>query len=70
MMAEKVTLGACPRCGKSEGALKGGTSGRFRFYVSCTACSFMTAMARTEGIAVKLWNEAKSAKRSVLRSTE
>jgi hypothetical protein len=35
--------------------------GRFRFYVLCEACAFMTEPARTLGIAAKLWNEAKPA---------
>ena len=36
--------------------------GRFRFYVDCGACIFMTEPARTEGIAAKLWNDAKPLK--------
>ena len=39
--------------------------GRFRFYVLCGACSFMTGPARTEGIAAKLWNAATPLEASV-----
>lgn len=53
------TLAPCPRCGKREGKSRDVERGKFRFYVICGACSFMTAVARTQGIAAKLWNEAK-----------
>jgi hypothetical protein len=52
-------LRPCPRCGKPEGALRDAERGQFRFYVVCGACSFMTPVARTEGIALRLWNAAK-----------
>jgi hypothetical protein len=35
--------------------------GKFRHYAICGACQWMTAISRTEGIAAKLWNEAKPA---------
>jgi hypothetical protein len=41
--------------------------GRFRYYVTCKACVFMTNTARTAGIAVKLWNEAKPEKQAQVR---
>lgn len=56
-------LGPCPRCRKREGVLNDLGRGKFRYYVSCGACVFLTALARTEGIAVKLWNEAKPVRR-------
>ena len=45
-------LGPCPRCGKPEGVLKDGGSGRFRYYAICD---------RKDGVALKLWNKAKLA---------
>jgi hypothetical protein len=42
--------------------------GRFRFYVFCGACTFITEPARTQGIAAKLWNEAKPAREKPARS--
>jgi hypothetical protein len=36
--------------------------GKFRCYAICGACSFMTQPVRAEGIAAKLWNEAKPAR--------
>ena len=59
MMAEKTTLGPCPRCGKSEGEFKDGGSGRFRYLVICGACAWSAGPARIKDVAVKLWNEAK-----------
>ena len=61
-MSQGIELCPCPRCGKREGKLMDAGHGRFRFYASCMGCSFMTQVARAEGIAVKLWNEAKPAK--------
>jgi hypothetical protein len=54
-------LGPCPRCGKITGELVNAGAGRFPFFVTCIACSFMTERVRTAGIAAKLWNEAKPA---------
>ena len=54
-------LGLCPRCSKREGKLIDAGHGRFRFYASCMSC-FMTQVARTEGIAAKLWNQGKLAR--------
>jgi ssDNA-binding Zn-finger/Zn-ribbon topoisomerase 1 len=69
-MSEDTELGPCPKCGKREGKMLDIGRGKFRFYVICGACSFMTPVARTEGIAAKLWNEAKPAKeKPVRRST-
>ena len=62
MMSE--ALAPCPRCGKPDGKMRDVERGRFRFYVVCGACAFMTDPARTEGIALKLWNEAKPLKGS------
>ena len=56
---DALTLGPCPRCGKREAKARDVERGKFRFYVVCNACSFMTAVARTPGIAAKLWNDAK-----------
>lgn len=56
-MPEK--LNPCPKCRKRTGELKDAGAGRFRYYVTCTACPFMTEVVRTEGVAVKLWNETK-----------
>jgi hypothetical protein len=55
-------LGPCPRCGKNTGELVSTGAGRFPFFVTCNACSFMTERVRTAGIAAKLWNEAKPAR--------
>jgi hypothetical protein len=60
-------LGPCPRCGKPEGKMRDVERGRFRFYVYCAACTFMTEPARTEGIATNLWNDAKPAKEKPAR---
>jgi hypothetical protein len=60
-VSQDTDLGPCPVCGKREGKLRDVGRGRFRFYVDCGACVFMTEAARTEGIAAKLWNEAKPA---------
>ena len=61
--ADELRTCPCPKCGKPEGVLKEGTSGRFRYYVAWGACTLMTDPARTEAIAMKLWNEAKCAAR-------
>ena len=50
-------VGARPTLRQARGVLKDGGSGRFRYY--CASCIFMIYPARTEGVAVKLWNEAK-----------
>ena len=60
-MSQGTELGPCPRCGKPKGELVDSGRGRFRYYVTCKACVFMTEVARTAGIAVKLWNEPKPA---------
>jgi hypothetical protein len=60
-MDEAAGLAPCPRCGKPEGKMRDIGRGRFRFYVVCGSCAFMTDPARTEGIALKLWSEAKPA---------
>jgi hypothetical protein len=54
----------CPQCGKLAGELVDSGRGRFRYFVTCKACVFMTSIARTADIAVKLWNEAKPAKKT------
>jgi hypothetical protein len=54
-------LAPCPRCGRPDAKMRDVGRGRFRFYVLCEACTFMTEPARTQGIAAKLWNEAKPA---------
>jgi hypothetical protein len=56
---EQTELGPCPSCGKKAGEVIELKTGRFRFYVSCKACPFMTAFVKIRGVAVKLWNEAK-----------
>ena len=66
---ERAELGPFPRCGKHEGEFVNAGAGRFPFFVSCKACSFMTARVRTAGIAVKLWNEAKPAPKPKRRRT-
>ena len=60
-MSQGIELGPCAQCGKREGRLKGAGRSPFRsrFYVICLGCGFMTPVARTEGIAAKMWNEAK-----------
>jgi hypothetical protein len=58
-MDEAAELALCPRCGKRESTLRDVGRGKFRFYVICGACQWMTSISRTEGIAAKLWNEAK-----------
>ena len=62
-MSESRTeqLGPCPKCGKREGEFIDSGRTRFRYYVACKACPFMTDLARTPAVAVKLWNEAKPA---------
>ena len=54
-------LDPCPKCGKREGELIDSGRTRFRYYVTCKACPFMTHLAKTSAVAVKLWNEAKPA---------
>ena len=61
-------LGPCPRCGKPGGKMHDIGRGKFRHYVICGGCQWMTAISRTEGIAAKLWNEAKPAKEKPARS--
>ena len=63
-------LGPCPRCGKRRGQTPGHRRGRFRHYAICGACQWMTAISRTEGIAAKLWNEAKPNNDQVTRESE
>jgi hypothetical protein len=58
----EVELGPCRSCSKNAGEVIELKTGRFRFYVSCKACPFMTEPARTPGIAAKLWNDAKPKK--------
>ena len=58
-MSQSTELEPCPRCGKPEGEFIDSGRTRFRYYVTCKACPFMTDLARTSAIAVKLWNEAK-----------
>ena len=41
-------LGPCPRCRKREGKLRDTERSRFRYYVICGACQFMTPISRTE----------------------
>ena len=61
-MKEANKLGPCPRCGKREGEVVNAGAGRFPFFVTCKACSFMTDRVRTAGVAIKLGNEAKLAR--------
>ena len=61
MGQSQTELGPCPNCGKPAGEFVDSGRGRFRYYVTCKACVFMTEIARTAGIAVKLWKEAKPA---------
>ena len=63
-MSQSTELGPCPRCGKREGEFIDSGRTRFRYYVTCKACPFMTHLAKTSAVAVKLWNEAKSHKAS------
>jgi hypothetical protein len=44
---------------QNTGELVNAGAGRFPFFVTCNACSYMTERVRTAGIAAKLWNEAK-----------
>ena len=57
--ASHSELRPCPNCGKRQGELVDTGAGRFRYYVTCRSCVFMTDRARTVGVALKLWNEAK-----------
>ena len=52
-------LGPCPKCGKRRGEVVELKAGKFRYYVDCTACEYMTEFVTLRAIAVKLWNEAK-----------
>ena len=57
-------LKPCPACGKSAGELKKSElPSRFPYFVKCSACGFTTDLVRLPGIATKLWNEAKPAKK-------
>lgn len=54
-----VTLKGCPACGKDEGKLINRTGARFPFAVTCGACGWSTEHVKLQGVAEKLWNEAK-----------
>jgi transcription elongation factor Elf1 len=54
-------LGPCPKCGKRQGVIHESSAGRFRYFVLCGNCAWGPPSARTRGIAVKMWNEAKPA---------
>ena len=56
-----IELGPCPRCGKRQGELQEGPSGRFKFVVACLACGWSADPARLKSVAAKLWNETKRA---------
>lgn len=57
--AAESELGPCPKCGKPEGKVHESSVGKFRHFVMCGNCTWAPPSARTRGIAVKLWNEAK-----------
>ena len=63
-MSDETELGHCPRCGKREGEFIDSGRTHFRYYVTCKACPFITNLARTSAVAVKLWNEAKPAEKT------
>jgi transcription elongation factor Elf1 len=52
-------LKPCPQCRKKTGMAVELSVGRFRHAVTCTACGWSTAYVRAQGVAEKLWNEAK-----------
>jgi hypothetical protein len=58
----EVEPGPCPRCRKNAGEVIELKTGKFRFYVSCKACPFMTPFVKLRGVAVKLWNDSKPTK--------
>lgn len=52
-------LKPCPSCGKRAGEPQRTIAARFPYSVQCKACGWSTDAVRLEGVAVKLWNEAK-----------
>lgn len=67
-MASDVKLGPCPKCGKRAGKVHDAKAGRFPFFVMCGNCTWSTGGARTEGIAVQLWQDAKPAAKGRARA--
>jgi hypothetical protein len=56
-----VDLKVCPSCGKKAGELKETElPARFPYRVVCNACGFTTDFVKLPGVAMKLWNEARS----------
>jgi uncharacterized Zn finger protein len=55
----RADLKPCPSCGKRGGELKTLTGARFPYFVRCRECGLSTEAVRLDGVAVKLWNEAK-----------
>lgn len=63
MPAER--LEPCPNCGKRAGELKKSElPSRFPYRVECSSCGFMTEFVRLPGVAVKLWNEVRVARKT------
>ena len=52
-------LGPCPQCRKPAGKVRDAGAGRFPWFVQCGSCGWATEHVRNEGVAVKMWNEAK-----------
>ena len=61
-MGNYTELGPCPKCGKGEVKVPDAGGGGFPWFVICQECNWATEHVRNEGVAVKLWNEAKPAK--------
>lgn len=57
------TVSDSPRNVTSSSMLVDVGSGRFRYFASCSACGFSTEPSRVKGVTLKLWNEAKPARR-------
>jgi uncharacterized Zn finger protein len=58
--ARTAEINPCPRCGKDKGEVKERRPAKFPFYVICHACGFVTSSTKIRGVAVKLWNEART----------
>jgi hypothetical protein len=52
-------LKPCPACRERKGELVEGESARFPYRVKCAACGYSTEFVKLQGVAVRLWNEAK-----------
>ena len=57
--ATDIELDACPSCGARKGVLQKNDGSRFPYTVHCRACGWSTNAVTLEGVAVKLWNQAK-----------